>query len=889
MGNLFEQFRRTAQEHPDAAAIDESNGVTSYGRLLSEVDRLRRRLLVPADVGRDPVAVLTSHSGAAIRALLGVWAAGRTAVPLDASLPADTLRERLRHATCRTVVCDQAHCKLAETIAGHNAEIIAVSENADDDLSDVARREPRPPDAQMSPPEESDAAVIVYTSGSTGRPRGVVHTHESLAANAANHIQSLNIGRADRGLWLAKASTISGLTDSLRILLAGGILLPCDLTTAGLTGLIKRLQSACPTIVHFVPTIFRRLCTQLDDSQRARVFRSVRVLHLGGETVTRRDFELFRKFCADDCLLLHNLGCTEAPSFRQSLFRKSSQITEPTAPLECDAPGTSVHLIDETTGKPIIKSGHNGEIVVSGRRIAAGYWRDDECTARSFDRRQDGAVEYRTGDVGSWTSSGALVHLGRIDQQVKVLGRRIDLAPLEAELAQHPQIDEAAVLAIPTSQSIRLVACYVSSAGLQEEQLRAMRFQSCGSLPDLDLVALPEFPTLPNGKLDRRRLRQIVEGSSRGRDRAQSATLTPTEQTLAGIWRQVLQIEQVSPHDDFFRLGGDSLSAADLLIRVDRTFHRRLQVSELIANPTLRQLADRLEVQGRSSARRRCLTVIHQGTAPILAVGGFDVATPLRKRFIDGQSVAGDLDNVVSAAGLAVLTRPGARQLRFRYPSIDRSVELYRAELAEAGITSPSAIVGFSYGGLLAYELACRLWEEGARPRIVMLIEPTLPYRDRPAADGVPEPQSASDPDNPKPGPISQTGVGTATMVDVAPVTDVRRFKNSLLGWTRRSGWVESAHYSRLLFKRLLARPLTAKEEWDLFRPILRRNLRTYATPTYPGDVLVVGSADYLSRQQASWQRLVAGSVQTVSLGKDAGHFGFKRRESEEVWIAALL
>ena len=835
MGNLSQQFRQVAARQPDAVAISECSGPTSYARLLGDVIQLRQRLLEHVATRSEPVAVLTGHNGAMIRALFGIWDAGRIAVPLDASLPVSTLRERRCHATCRIVVCDQQHLDAARQVGGAESTIILLDEPGSD----------QHPIAADTPPETlpaaSDAALIVYTSGSTGRPRGVVHTHETLAANARHHIDNLAISPADRGLWIATASTISGLTDSLRILLAGGMLLPCELTTAGLTGLIEMLDFSRPTIVHFVPTIFRRLISHVEKAGRASLLQSVRVLHLGGETVTRRDLELFRTWCPEDGLLLHNLGCTEVPSFRHSLFRKTDRVDEPILPLNSDVPGKSVRLVDEANGEPIDVPQRSGEIVVTSRLTAAGYWRDDELTARSFRPRPDGAVDYHTGDLGCWTSDGTLIHLGRNDQQIKVLGRRIDLAAIEAELSRHPRVDEVAVVAVPGRQTTSLIVCYASADRLPPDELRATKLQSCDSTLLREFLPLPELPTLPNGKIDRRQLGRLIENRANAQPLIQSRPLSPTEQQLADIWRSVLQRDDLSTDDDFFRIGGDSLLAVDLLLKINQRFHQRWELGDLIANPTIRTSAANLEQQSPSGSQRRCLTIIHSGPEAIVAVGGFDIATPLRARLL-----------VNPGRGLAVLKRPGARDLGFRYPSVERSIALYRSELAGARIESPAAIVGFSYGGLLAYALAGSFWDDDRPPKTVMLIEPTLPFRQR----------------------TTNSDAGKRR----SPAT-----------WFRAGAWGDAVHYAQLAARSLLGRPLSAREDWDLFRPVLRRNLRTYSAPAYRGGVLLVGSNEYLAAHRAAWQQLVAGNVQAVSLGKHAGHFGFRRPESQNIWIPALL
>ena len=231
----------------------------------------------------------------------------------------------------------------------------------------------------------------------------------------------LTITPTDRGMLLAKTTTISGLTDSFRLLVAGGSVVPLELETAGISRLATELRRLEPTLVHFVPTVFRQMAIDRDG---ANVLASVRVLHLGGEPVTRRDFELFQAHGRDDCLFLNNLGCTEVPSFRQSLLTKSSNFEGDLVPLRDEVPGKRLELVDPDTGDDI-GLGETGEIVIDSRFMARGYWRGETGTVEAFPASPDGASRFFTGDLGQRDAAGAVIHLGRKDRLIKRLGRKI--------------------------------------------------------------------------------------------------------------------------------------------------------------------------------------------------------------------------------------------------------------------------------------------------------------------------------------------------------------------------------------------------------------------------------------------------------------------------------
>jgi acyl-coenzyme A synthetase/AMP-(fatty) acid ligase/acyl carrier protein/pimeloyl-ACP methyl ester carboxylesterase len=835
MSSLFEGFRESAERRREAIAIDQL-ATTTYGELLQDAHAIASQLSGMTGAGPQPVAILASHGRATLRGLLSIWGAGQIAVPLDERWAFETLRERLLHSSSRIVLCEPGFLDIAGDLCDRRLTLLNMDETENLNRGDTG--------SLPVPAAASNIGAIVYTSGSSGRPKGVMHTHASLTANARSHIRMLDLNDRDRGLLLAKASTISGLTDSLRVLLSGGTVVPHDLAAAGLSGLHTCLAEASPTIAHFVPTIFRRLIERISDVDPSRAFQSVRVLHLGGETVTRRDFELYCRYCSDECVLLHNLGCTEVPSFRHSFLCKTSVLETDALPLDDDSEGKAAELIDLETGKPVLDTGRSAEIAVRSRCSAVGYWRDAALSLRSFQTLPTGETVYRTGDIGRWVGRGAMVHLGRRDEQVKVLGRQLNLALIEAELQRHPHVLEGAVVPVESRDGTRLVAFCVGSPGLNPDSLRTVPLTSLEGSPPPQFVVLAELPTLPSGKIDRKQLREMALQIPSDSVEAHSGPLTATERRLAGLWQAALKVDKFRPDSHFFESGGDSLLAVDLMLDIERTFDRRLTLNDLIRHPTLRELAAQLDCSTRSVDRQRYLQVLRPGPDPILVV--------------DFAAMAQTLQRATDDCGIVLLSIPGLHETPVRYWSVERSIETYCSEIAGAGLPSPSAIVGFSYGGLLAYALAERLWKSGARPEITLLIEPSTPLRRE---------------------PVSVESSGARPPHGRRRITRITRWRN----------WAYLIRYARLLLTNALRRPLQGGERWELFRSVIRSNRRSYVPRQFDGRVTLVGSARYLSSAQATWQGLVTGPFETVTCSEDLNHHAWFQPEYESRWIGALL
>ncbi len=850
MDSLFAAFAAQAERTPDQIVLEQPC-CTTYRDLLADALGIGRQIRTVLGDLPQSVAILASHGTGSVRGLLGVWAAGQIAVPVDPQSNPAVLGEKLAHSLAAAIVCDSSDHELATHLACGQVHVINI-----DDCPAAKGAAHRQLEAKVLP-QQQDLAAIVYTSGSSGRPKGVVHTHASLAANVAGHVGILGLGPGDRELLVAKLTTISGLTDSLRTLLSGGTLVPFDLGMGGLPGLIQAIAAHRPTIMHLVPTIFRRLTARVSVADYCRVFGSVRVLHLGGEPVTHRDFETYQHCFPTGCLLLHNLGCTEVPSFRQSLLDQSSRPPNGPLPLERAAHTKIVELMHPESSEVVTAASNQAEITVRTTHAAIGYWCDDELTSRVFETLASGETRYRTGDLGEWTGTGALIHRGRLDEDVKVLGRRVNLLHVESALHAHPEIDEVAVVAVATDGYTRLVACCVSEPSLDEAELQAFVARELEPWQIPGIVRMDELPTLPSGKVDRSALRRLLGGRSLPADTRQGNSLNPAEQQLAQLWTQVLGIEVRAADASFFELGADSLHAVELLTVIERQFGRRLTWADMRTHATVRQMASQL---ARSSRRGgRYVEVLREGPDPIIVVGYVKTAESILKR-------------LTTSHGLILLQIPGLHEPAIRFRSIRRSIHLYLSELAAINVVNPSAIVGFSYGGLLAHALAVALWQSGARPRVTMMIEPSAPSCRR---------RKPVDTDSDQGSPLdSKAGIGGGPTATRA---------RSWIDRLHLRGWRHVLRSTPELLAQMLGRHASTDRKWELFRPVMRVNRRMYGGRPYAGNAVLVGSSPYLSADLSIWRHLVTGRLEALSLGSVRDHHACTRSPVEEIWTEQLF
>lgn len=335
-----------------------------------------------------------------------------------------------------------------------------------------------------------------------------------------------------------------------------------------------------------MPTVFRQFVEGLTGQSE---FPDIRIVRLGGEPVYKRELDLFKRLFSKDCILVNRLGSSETGSLRMYFVNKETQISGNLVPVGYAVTDNEILLVDDA-GKQI--AGDEGEIAVKTRYVSPGYWGRPDLTDAVFLPGPAGGKEriYRTGDLGQMLPDGCLLHLGRKDFFVKIRGYRIDIDEIEAALRECPGIKEAVVVARNNnSGDERLVAYLVPTVqpGPKVGELR--RFLN-EKLPDYmiphDFVTLEAIPLTDTRKVDRKALPD--PGTSRPElTTPYVAPKTPIEKELAKIWAEVLSTDEVGIHDDFFDLGGHSLSATRIISPVIATFELQLPVQALFDSSTV--------------------------------------------------------------------------------------------------------------------------------------------------------------------------------------------------------------------------------------------------------------------------------------------------------------
>ena len=698
------RFEKVARRFAGRPAVREPGRVTTYAELAAAADRVSRALADGLRGGPGPVVLLLDAGAPLFAAMLGALQAGRFYVPLDPRLPAARLEATLGVLDAAVLLTNRAGLEVGRRLGGEGVSVWA--------LEDLLASPPGPESA--APVSPDDLAYVLFTSGSTGAPKGVMQSHRNVLHNAMKLANGLQIRPDDRLTLLSSVSFGASVSDIFGALLTGASVCPYSLAGDGLRRLPEFLSREAITIYHSVPSVFRSFSSTLDGREDLS---RMRIVKLGGEAVLASDFELYRRRFPRSCVFHVGLGATEMNVIRQ-WFASHETPWPGGSPLGYAVDGTEVVLLDEG-GNP---TEGEGEIGIVARTLAVGYWKDPAGTAAAFlpVPGRPGVRLYRTGDLGRMLPDGCLVHVGRRDARLKVLGHRVETAEVEAALLAVPGVTEAAVAGRDAAEGTRLTAWVVrgpaGGPGIGSLR-RALAETLPGYMVPSSFVFLPALPRTPTGKVDR----QALPGPGRSRPPLDSPPREPrteTEAVAARAFGRVLELEQVGVEDDFFELGGDSLSAVELLASLSDALGVELEAADLLEAPTPAALAARA---GRPDTAPARLVHLQGGDGrPVFLVPGG----------------GGDGEDLFAGRRLSRLVGGGFPFLSFRsgppphWPVEDLAARCI-GQLRAAAPKGPYVLVGDCVGGILAFAMAIRLRAEGEEIALLALLDTPYPASGR--------------------------------------------------------------------------------------------------------------------------------------------------------------
>ena len=634
----FRRFEAHAAERPDAVALVFEGQSLSYAEVNARANRIAHALIAYG-VGADTcVGIAVERSPAMIIGLLAIQKAGGAYVPLDPAYPADRLVHMMHDSGLRWVLT-QAHLQNAlprlasvalldmavlenESAAlrpadgEHAAEGHASSSGQNDGAdnspafqvsatgaSTFVGRDGASTHNPCVPISGGNLAYVIYTSGSTGMPKGVAISHAALAAHAEVSIGFFGLTAAERMLQFSTMNFDGFVEQVFGPLSAGASIVIRGRDIWDSQTFHEHLLADGITVVDLT-TAYWSLLVQ-DFAQRGvKDYGRLRQVHAGGEAMPPEVIGAWRRAGMQHIRLLNTYGPTEATV--TAVVQDCAPYVNGERPLPVQMPigevlpGRQVYVLDGNLNP--VPMGVAGELYIGGELLARGYVNRPELTAERFIANPfvEGTRLYRTGDIVRWNERGQLEYLGRIDDQIKVRGFRVELGEVESQLLQVPGVREAVVVARDTPQGMQL-AGYVSGHPGQKLDGSTLRQALKTILPDYmvpsAITVLDRLPLNANGKIDRRALPEPVFDTGD----AYEAPEGELETQLASIWAEVLGVERVGRHDNFFELGGHSLLALRVVNQMKSTLSLPVTLEMLFLAHDLADLAARLPVAQRDT------------------------------------------------------------------------------------------------------------------------------------------------------------------------------------------------------------------------------------------------------------------------------------------------
>jgi amino acid adenylation domain-containing protein len=571
---------------PDAPALFAGAEMMSYEQLCDRANQVANYLI---ELGVDPdketgsediVAICLDRSITGVTCALGALTAGSAYLPLDPSYPTERLNFMLSDAQPRVLITTQ---NIAERLPTGRWRVVVI----DRDFAEIDRRPTVAPEVKLA---ADRLAYVIYTSGSTGRPKGVEITHASLMNLVLWHQQTFEVTSEDRASLLAGVGFDAAVWESWPYLAAGASLhLPEDATRLS-PDLLRDWFVSERITIGFLPTALAERVMTLDWPPET----ALRTLLTGAE--------MLRQFPSDDLpfRVINNYGPTECTVVATSGQVPHDVYTDGRPTIGRPIANTQIYILDEDM-QPVPDHAA-GEIYVGGAAVARGYLNRQELTLERFVKdpfsNDPSARLYRTGDLARYLANGEIAYLGRIDEQIKILGHRIEPNEIVSVLDRHPLIESSLVLAHEeTCREKHLIAYVVLHPESQTSAADLHSFLE-KELPQYMIpavfVRVETMPLTQNGKVDRAAL-PLPNSENTLRNEEFTAPRTPVEERLAVMLSALLGIEQVSVHDNFFMLGGHSLLGTQLISQIRGAFGVELALRTLFESPTIEQLSQEIE------------------------------------------------------------------------------------------------------------------------------------------------------------------------------------------------------------------------------------------------------------------------------------------------------
>ncbi len=716
--SVLELFTRQVSRSPQSVSIEYQGESTTYRELDRVSDSIAARLI---DRGLKPgerAAILMERSPLLIAGLLGILKAGGAYLPIDALFPKERVKKILENAKVALILVAGKY----KTMVDMEPEKIMVINN------DILRDQTTAPTNRpgLAP---GDPAYIIYTSGSTGLPKGVLVSHGALSCFTQNAIFRYEITAADRILQFASFTFDTAVEEIFTSLCAGAsLVLRSEAMIQNVRGFIEFIKTNRLTVIDLPTAYWHQLIVQMA-KEGLNFPGSVRLVIIGGEMARTDSTRTWKEHFGSNPKLINTYGPTET-TVVATTCRFDEWDGKGTFPIGLPW-GQTTACVTDPDFNPVLP-GIPGQLLIGGPQLATEYIGDTKLTSGKFIpdpfSLQKNKRLYCTGDLVIQQKEGTLLYLGRIDNQIKIRGFRVEPEEINRIISNSGLVKECFTLLNEQDEVKRLVSYIVPK--LQEKELHTKLNAYAGQfLPDYmipaSFVNISSFPLTRHMKIDVSALPAPVF-SSIEEDDVGEQSYTKTQKKVIALVKQILKIDRCGLHSDFFRLGGDSLLALAFLSQLQNEFGKEIAITSLYEKPTILDIASTLE--NKEEPLR-----VNQGHAPhlnqnqisCLKPGGskmplFTVYLDAANRFLP--------DMFPSDQPVYTFIPQGSDGEQIIYKNVVKIATFHIESMVQLFPVTPVHLVGYSFGGVIAVEMALQMKKRNIPFQSVTIIDTVAPH-----------------------------------------------------------------------------------------------------------------------------------------------------------------
>ncbi len=580
--SIAERFRRVVAEQGQREAVVSEQESLTYQALDHASDRVAGELLRARGEQQEVVTLFLEQGAGAIVAALGIIKVGKICLALHPGLPVPRARQLIAQAGSSLLISSQALMQ--------DAAALLPPEGLVWELSRLRGGKAAAAPLTIDPWQ---TAVLLPTSGSTGDPKLVMRSHTAAIQNAWSNGHGCDITPADRVGLTAFFGYGAGASGTFNSLLVGSTLVVLQIEARTPDEIIKQLRTFDVSVIMISAPLLAQILAALPNDAELPALRRVRS---SGQTLHASLVRDFRRKLGRRCRLINGLASSETSGVCHADVSDPRFQREENVPVGFPVPGKEILILDEE--QALVPAGEVGEIGVLSNYVSEGYWGDLELTAARFlaDPLGSGKRLYLTGDLGKLRPDGMLALHGRLASWTKIRGHKVQLAEIEKALLALDEVQAGAVRAVAGARGEDELAAYLVIANEEKESKARLRRYLSTQLPEhfipAHFIFLDRLPLLANGKVDRQALPAPARAQAAG---LSAAPQTLVEEVLVMIWSEVFSNEPIGRDDDFFVLGGTSLSAAQIIARIRALFGIEVEFSVLFQHPHLVDLASLIE------------------------------------------------------------------------------------------------------------------------------------------------------------------------------------------------------------------------------------------------------------------------------------------------------